>query len=265
MIAPAAIPQILSHIPEDNCNMITSAENVAKKFNITREECDAFAYRSQMRAAAATEKGYFKDEIIPVTIPATKKTPEIIFDKDVFLRPSTTMEGLAALRSVQPGGVTTAGNASGRNDGAAMLLLMTEEKAAELGYTPYARFVMAGNSALDPKYMGLGPVKASIDALNKAGLSVDDIDIWECNEAFAAQNLAVIKEIENLTGHAIDMAKWNPNGGAIAIGHPNGASGARISQFAMKQLEKTGGRYGIISSCCGGGHGTTTIIENLRR
>lgn len=265
LIPPMPIPQVLSHIPADNCDMITTAENVAKMFNITREECDAFAYRSQMRATAATEKGYFKDEIIPVTIPATRKTPEIIFDKDEFLRPSTTLEGLAALRSVQPGGVTTAGNASGRNDGAAMLLLMTEEKAAELGYTPYARFVMAGNSALDPKYMGLGPVKASIEAINKAGLTVDDIDIWECNEAFAAQNLGVIRNIEQLTGKQIDMERWNVNGGAISFGHPNGASGGRVAMFTMRELERRGGKYGLFTSCCGGGQGVTTIIENLRR
>lgn len=265
LIAPSPIPQVLSHIPEDNCDMITTAENVAKMFNITRQECDEFACRSQMRAAAATEKGYFKDEIIPVTIPATRKTPEIIFDKDEFLRPTTTMEGLSALRSVQPGGVTTAGNASGRNDGAAMVLMMTEEKAAELGYTPYARFVMAGNAALDPKYMGLGPVQASLSAIKKAGLTVDDIDVWECNEAFAAQNLGVIRQIEELSGCKIHMDRWNPNGGAISFGHPNGASGGRVAMFTMRELERRGGRYGLFTSCCGGGQGVTAIIENLRR
>ena len=143
--------------------------------------------------------------------------------------------------------------------------MMSAEKAKELGYTPYARWVMGADIGVEPKYMGIGPAFSNAKALKLAGLTAADMDVWECNEAFAAQNLAVIKEIENLTGHAIDMAKWNPNGGAIAIGHPNGASGARITMFAMKQLEQTGGRYGIISSCCGGGHGTTTIIENLRR
>ena len=244
--------------------MITVAENIAQKWNITREECDEFAYRSQMRAAAATEKGYFKDEIAPVIIPATRKTPEISFACDEFIRPTTTMEGLAKLPSVKPGGVTTAGNASGRNDGAAMVLLMTEEKAKELGYTPYARFVMAGNSALDPKYMGLGPVRSSLDALKRAGLTVEDIDVWECNEAFASQNLGVIREIEDESGMKIDMERWNPNGGAIAFGHPNGASGARIAMFTMRELERRGGRYGLFTSCCGGGLGVSTIIENLR-
>ncbi len=265
LIPPMPIPQQLAPVAEDDCDMITTAENVAKMYDITREECDAFAYRSQMRAAAATEKGYFKDEIVPVVIPATRKTPEIVYACDEFLRPSTTMEGLSALKSVQPGGVTTAGNASGRNDGAAMVLLMTEEKAAELGYTPYARFVMAGNAALDPKVMGLGPVNASLDALKKAGLTIGDIDVWECNEAFAAQNLGVIRGLEQATGCTIDQNKWNPNGGAISFGHPNGASGGRVCQFAMRELERSGGKYGLFTSCCGGGLGVTTIIENLRR
>lgn len=265
LIPPTPIPQKLGATAEDCCDMITTAENIAKMYGITRLECDEFACRSQMRAAAATEKGYFKDEIVPVVIPATKKTPEIVFASDEFLRPSTTMEGLSALRSVKPDGVTTAGNASGRNDGAAMVLLMTEEKAAELGYTPYARFVMAGNSALDPKLMGLGPVNASLNALKKAGLTVDDIDVWECNEAFAVQNLGVIRGIEQASGCTIDQSKWNPNGGAISFGHPNGASGGRIAQFTMRELERRGGKYGLFTSCCGGGLGVTTIIENLRR
>jgi len=265
LIPPTPVPQNLGATPEDSCDMITTAENIAKMYGLTRLECDEFAYNSQMRAAAATEKGYFKDEIIPVVIPATKKTPESVFASDEFLRPSTTMEGLSALKSVKPDGVTTAGNASGRNDGSAMLLLMTEEKAKELGYTPYARFVMAGNSALDPKLMGLGPVNASLDALKKAGLGADDIDVWECNEAFAAQNLGVIRGIEQATNSNIDQSKWNPNGGAISFGHANGASGARIAMFAMRELERTGGKYGLFTSCCGGGQGVATIIENLRR
>lgn len=265
LIPPTPIPQWLGAVAEDNCDMITTAESIATMYGITRQECDEFAYNSQMRAAAATEKGYFKDEIVPVVIPATKKTPEITFACDEFLRPTTTMEGLSALKSVKPNGVTTAGNASGRNDGGAMLLLMTEEKAAELGYTPYARFVMAGNSALDPKLMGLGPINSSLDALKKAGLSVNDIDVWECNEAFAAQNLGVIRGIEEATGCTIDRSKWNPNGGAISFGHANGASGARVAMFAMRELARSGGRYGLFTSCCGGGLGVTTIIENLRK
>ena len=258
-------PQKLAPNPEDNLDMIQTAENVAQMFNITREDCDEFACRSQHRAAAAWEKGYFDDEIVPVTIPATRKTPEIRFAKDEFLRPDTSMEGLAALKSVKPNGVVTAGNASGRNDGASMVLLMEEEKAKELGYEPFARFVQAGNSALDPKIMGLGPVNSSLDALKRAGLKIEDIDLWECNEAFAAQNLGVIRNLEQVTGYKLDMDKWNVNGGAISFGHPNGASGPRICMFAMREMARRGSRYAIFTSCCGGGIGVSTIIENLRR
>lgn len=265
LIPPTPLKSKLAPKDEDCVDMITISDTIAKMYGITREECDAFACRSQRLAAAAQEKGYFKDEIVPVVIPATRKTPEVVFDYDEFLRPSTTMEGLSALRSVYPDGVTTAGNSSGRNDGAAMVLMMTEEKAAELGYEPYARFVAAGNSALDPKLMGLGPVKASLQALGKAGLTLEDIDVWECNEAFAAQNLGVIRGLEKETGLKIDMDRWNPNGGAISFGHPNGASGARICIFTMKELERRKARYGLFTSCCGGGQGVTTIIENLRK
>jgi acetyl-CoA C-acetyltransferase len=240
---------------------------MAEKWGITREACDEFAYRSQMRAAASTEKGYFTEEIVPITIPATKKTPEVIFTTDEHLRPTTTLEGLAKLRTVRgtETSVTTAGNASGLNDGAAFVLMMTAEKAKELGYTPIARWVGGAHHGVQEDYMGIGPAFSNMKALNKLGLTVDDIDVFECNEAFAAQNLSVIKEMEYQSGKSIDQAKWNPNGGAIAIGHPNGASGARIAMFAMRHLEQTGGRYGIVSSCCGGGLGTTTIIENLKR
>ncbi len=265
MTAPEIMKNKLAPNPEDAIDMIETAENVAKLYGITREECDEFAYNSQKRAAAAWAKGYFDDEIIPVTIPATKKTPEIIFAKDEFMRPDTTPEGLAKLRSVKPGGVVTAGNASGRNDGGAMVFLMTEEKAKELGYEPFARFVCAGNSALDPKIMGLGPVASSLDALKRAGLTVNDIDIWECNEAFAAQNLGVLRGLKDETGVSIDRNKWNVNGGAISYGHPNGASGARVCMFTMRELARRGGKYGLFTSCCGGGLGVTTIIENLRK
>ena len=258
-------PQKLSPIPEDAVDMITTADTLAQMFGITRQDCDEFACRSQQRAAAAWEKGYFDEEIVPVVIPATKKTPEIVFKRDEFMRPETTVEGLSALKSVKPNGVVTAGNASGRNDGGAMILMMTEEKAKELGYTPFARFVQAGNSALDPKIMGLGPVSATLDALKRAGLKPEDIDLWECNEAFAAQNLAVLRKFEQETGFKIDEEKWNVNGGAISFGHPNGASGPRICMFAMRELARRGGRYAVVTSCCGGGLGVTAIIENLRR
>jgi acetyl-CoA C-acetyltransferase len=263
-IAPPWLSMRLAPTDDQNISMIAVADGMAQKWGITRTQCDEFALASQQRLAAAYASGLIGPEIVPVTIPATRKTPEVVVDKDEFPKPNSTLEILSGLRAVG-GGVTTAGNASGINDGAAFVLMMTAEKAKELGYTPYARWVMGADIGVEPKFMGIGPAFSNAKALKLAGLSAADMDVWECNEAFAAQNLAVVKELENLTGHTIDMAKWNPNGGAIAIGHPNGASGARITQFAMKQLEKCGGRYGIISSCCGGGHGTTTIIENLRR
>ena len=263
-LAPQWLTMRLAPEDDQNISMIQVADGMAQKWGITRTMCDEFALRSQQRLEAAYKSGLIGPEIVPVTIPATRKTPEIIVDRDEFPKPQSTLEGLSALRAVGDG-VTTAGNASGINDGAAFVLMMTAEKAKELGYTPYARWVMGADIGVEPKVMGIGPAFSNAKALKLAGLTAADMDVWECNEAFAAQNLAVIKELEQLTGHTIDMGKWNPNGGAIAIGHPNGASGARIAQFAMKQLEKTGGRYGIFSSCCGGGHGTTTIIENLRR
>ena len=265
-IGPQIITPIIHNDPAQRIPMLEISDNMAQQWGITREECDAFAYRSQMRAAAATEKGYFKDEIVPITIPATKKTPEVIFDTDEHLRPSTTLEGLAKLRPVRgEGAVTTAGNASGLNDGAAFVMMMTAEKAKELGYEPFARWVIGTDVGVEPRVMGIGPAYSNLMAIQRAGLTVNDIDVFECNEAFAAQNLSVIKEMETQSGMSINQDKWNPNGGAISFGHPNGASGARIGIFCMKELARTGGRYGLFSSCCGGGQGVTTLIENLRR
>ena len=264
-IGPQALVAVIHDDPKQRASMIEISDIMAKKWNISREDCDAFACRSQARAAAATEKGYFTEEIVPITIPATKKTPEVIFTTDEHLRPSTTMEGLAKLRTIYPDGVTTAGNASGLNDGAAFVLMMTAEKAKELGYEPYARWVVGADYGVEPRLMGIGPAYSNLLAIQRAGLTVDDIDVFECNEAFAAQNLGVIREMEIQSGKTIDQEKWNPNGGAISFGHPNGASGARIGIFCMKELARSGGRYGLFSSCCGGGQGVTTLIENLRR
>ena len=264
-MAPQWLQMRLAPEDEQNLPMLQIADNMAAKWGVDRIQCDEFALRSQQRLDAGYQSGLIGDEIIPMVIPGPKKTPEIVIDKDEFPKPQSTMEVLGRLRTINEGGVTTAGNASGLNDGAAFVLMMTAEKAKELGYTPYARWVMGADIGVEPRFMGIGPAFSNMKALKLAGLSVADMDVWECNEAFAAQNLSVIKEIENQAGVTIDQEKWNPNGGAIAIGHPNAASGARISMFAMKQLEKTGGKYGIFSSCCGGGHGTTTIIENLRR
>lgn len=262
---PQWLQMRLSPDDDQDISMLQVSDGMAKKWGISREQCDEFALRSQQRLDAAYKAGIIGDEIVPITIPATKKTPEIIINKDEYPKPQSTMEGLAKLKPVNVGGVSTAGNSSGLNDGAAFVLMMSAEKAKELGFVPYAKWVMGADIGVEPKYMGIGPAFSNMKALKFAGLDVDDMDVWECNEAFAAQNLSVIKEIEAQSGKTINQAKWNPNGGAIAIGHPNGASGGRIAMFTMKQLEKTGGKYGIFSSCCGGGHGTTTIIENLRR
>ena len=265
-ISLAAVKQQLAPTPEQDISMIEVSDGMAKKWGITREECDAFALRSQERAFAAQEKGYFKDEIVPVVIKGKKHNPDIIFDKDEHLRPETKLEDLAKLKPVLgPDGFTTAGNASGLNDGAAFVLMMTAEKAKELGYEPYAKWICGADYGVEPRYMGIGPAFSNLIAIKRAGLTLNDMDVMECNEAFAAQNLSVIKEMEDQSGLKIDMEKWNPNGGAIAFGHPNGASGARVCMFAMRELERRGGRYGLFSSCCGGGHGVTALIENLRR
>lgn len=264
-IGPTPLKMHLAPTAEQDITMIQVSDGMAIKWGASRQACDEYALRSQERLAAAYASGLIGDEIIPYVKPATKKTPEQVFDKDEFPRPETTMEGLSKLKPVLEGGVTTAGNASGKNDGAAFVLMMTAEKAKELGYEPYARWVIGADVGVEPRYMGIGPAFSSLKALKMAGLTMDDLSVFECNEAFAAQNLGVIYELENQIGKKIDQRMWNPNGGAISIGHPNGASGARIGIFAMKELERNGGKYGLFSACCGGGHGTTTIIENLRR
>jgi len=261
-IPPSAVPNFLAPVAEDQIDMIKISDAMAQRWDISREACDEFAVRSQELAQKAIGSGWFDGEIVPMEIPAQgKKQPAFTFDKDEHPRAGTTLEGLAKLRSVNAGGVTTAGNASGRNDGASALLLMSAEKARELGYTPMARWVFGGDAGVDPKFMGIGPVYSNLKVLKKAGLTLDDVDVFECNEAFAAQNLSCIREMENQTGLKIPMEKWNPNGGAIAFGHPNGASGGRIAIAAIKQLVRGGGRYGLISSCCGGGLGVSTLFE----
>jgi len=263
MIAPAAIPPSLAPKAEDNLIMLQVSDLMAQKWGVSREEADEFALRSQMLAKNAMESGFLDSQLMPVIIPATKKTPEIKVAVDEHPRANTTMEALAKLRPIYEGGVTTAGNASGRNDGAAFLLMMSEEKAKELGYTPIARYIGGCDVGCDPKLMGIGPAYSNLKLLKKLGMKLSDIDVFECNEAFAAQNLSVIREMEALSGETIDMEKWNPNGGAIAFGHPNGASGGRVALFAIHQLLKTGGRYGLISSCCGGGIGVSALFERL--
>jgi acetyl-CoA C-acetyltransferase len=241
-----------------------TAENLQVKYNISREAQDEFAFRSQSLAKKSIEAGYFTEEIIPVMVPQGKNKPPLEFKVDEHPR----LEPLEKLAKLQPafkeGGTVTVGNASGINDGAAFALLMTEQKAKELGFEPMARWVCSAEWGVDPAIMGVAPAYAIPIALKRAGLKYSDIDIIECNEAFAAQNLAVIKELPNQTGESVDMEIWNPLGGAIAFGHPNGASGARLAGFAIRQLIRTGGRYGLFSACCGGGQGVATIVENMR-
>jgi acetyl-CoA acetyltransferase family protein len=245
---------------EDQLVMGVTAENLVAKYNITREEQDALSFHSQERAFRAIRGGYFKDEIIPVKVP--QKKGEVIFDTDEHPR-ETTIEKLAALPpAFLKNGTVTAGSSSGRNDGAAAVLVMTMEKAKELGYTPLARWVTCGVAGVDPKIMGIGPAYAMPKTLKRAGLKMADMDVIEINEAFAAQVLACVKEL-NSQGYTVDMEKLNPNGGAIAFGHPNGMSGTRIAIFAMNELKRQGGKYAICSLCIGGGQGLATIFERL--
>ncbi|MGO9117943.1 MAG: thiolase family protein [Desulfomonilaceae bacterium] len=245
-------------------NMGLTAEALQQMYNISRQEQDEFSYRSQMLARKAIDAGYFVEEILPVMVSTGKKTPPIEFKIDEHPR-ETSMDALAALPPVfKENGTVTAGNSSGRNDGAAFVLMMVKEKATELGYTPMAKWLSGGDYGVDPKIMGIAPAHAIPQALKRAGLELSDMDVMECNEAFAVQNLAVIRELENQTGEKINMDNWNPNGGAIAFGHPNGASGVRICLLAMKELIRRGGKYGFFSSCCGGGLGVATVIENLQ-
>lgn len=265
LIPPMPLPVRMSPKEEECISMGLTAENLQKIYDISREASDEFAFNSQMRANAAIAGGFFKDEIIPVRFPATKHTPAYEFDKDEHPRADSTLEKMAKLPPVfKKDGTVTAGNSSGQNDGAAFVLMMSAEKARDLGYTPMAKWLSGADCGCDPKIMGIGPAYAMPMAIKRAGLKLSDMDVMECNEAFAVQNLAVIKEMENRTNETIDKGKWNPLGGAIAFGHPNGASGARICMFAMRHLIRTSGRYGVFGSCCGGGLGVATVIENLQ-
>ncbi|MCR4749013.1 MAG: acetyl-CoA C-acetyltransferase [Lachnospiraceae bacterium] len=235
-------------------HMITTADNIAKQWNLTREELDEFALKSQQKACAAIENGEFKEEIVPVEI--KKKKEVVVFDTDEGPRQGSTIEGLAKLRPINPDGFVTAGNASGINDGAAAIVLMSEEKAAELGVKPMATFVAGALAGVDPTIMGIGPVAATKKAMAKAGYKIEDFDIIEANEAFAAQSVAVGKDL------GIDVDKQlNPNGGAIALGHPVGASGARILVTLLHEMKKKGAKKGLATLCIGGGMGCATIVE----
>lgn len=239
----------------NNYHMGVTAENLAEKYGITREEQDEFSARSQNRAEAAIKSGRFKDEIVPVLIPQRKGDP-VTFDTDEFPRFGITAESLAKLRpAFKKDGTVTAGNASGINDGAAMLVVMSKQKADELGLKPLAKIVSYADAGVDPSIMGYGPVPAVRAALSKAGLSIKDIDLVESNEAFAAQSVCVCKEL------GLDPEKTNVNGGAIALGHPIGASGARILTTLLYEMRKRDSRYGLATLCIGGGMGTALIVE----
>lgn len=238
-------------------HMGVTAENLCQRYALTREQLDAFAVQSQEKAAAAMQAGRFQDEIVPVEVPRRKGDP-LVVDTDEHPKPNTTVEGLAKLRpAFKRDGAVTAGNASGINDGAAALVITSRNKAEALGLKPLAVIRANATAGVDPAVMGIGPVPATKQVLKKAGLTLTDIDLIEANEAFAAQSLAVARELD------LDPDKLNVNGGAIALGHPIGASGARILVTLIHELQKRQQRYGLATLCIGGGQGIATIIERI--
>ena len=240
-------------------SMGQTAENVAERYGVSREDQDAFAVRSQRKAAAARESGRFAEEITPIDIPQ-RKGPPVRVDRDEFIRPDTSVEVLAKLRPAfrtDGKGSVTAGNSSGLNDGAAALLVVSERGARELGAPPMSRVVATAVAGVEPSCMGIGPVPASRLALERAGITMDDIGVIELNEAFAAQVLASLREL----GVAGDDPRVNPNGGAIALGHPLGMSGARLLLTASRELQRTGARYALATMCVGVGQGMATVLE----
>ena len=245
------------HDPRKNIHMGITAENVAARYDITREQQDAYAAQSQQRAAAAIEAGYFKEQIVPVELQTRKGT--VLFDTDEHVKGDTTAEVLAKMKPAfkKEEGPVTAGNASGLNDGAAAVVMASADKAKELGLKPLARLVSYGHAGVEPEYMGIGPVPASKAALAKAGLTVADLDVIESNEAFAAQACAVSKEM------GFPNEKTNPNGSGISLGHPVGATGAILVTKALYELQRVNGRYALITMCIGGGQGIALVIERV--
>ena len=236
-------------------HMGITAENIAEQWNLTREEQDEFSLNSQLRAEEAIKSGRFKDEIVPVEIPQRKGDP-IVVDTDEHPRFGSTIEGMAKLRpAFKKDGTVTAGNASGINDGAAALIIMSKEKAEELGLKPIATIVSYASAGVDPSIMGTGPIPATKKVLEKASMTVEDLDLVEANEAFAAQSLAVVKELK------LDTEKTNVNGGAIALGHPIGASGARILVTLLHEMDKRDSKNGLATLCIGGGQGISMIVK----
>ncbi len=243
--------------PFDQVHMGVTAENIAAKYQISRDEQDAFAVESHQRAVQAINNGYFKTQILPIEIPV-KKSTTIIFDTDEHPRQDTNVAALTKLRPVfQQNGTVTAGNASAISDGAAALVLMESRAAEKRNLQPMARLVSYGHAGIDPQFMGMGPVPAVQSALRRANLKVADMDVIESNEAFAAQACAVAKELQ------FDPAKVNPNGGAVALGHPIGATGSILVVKALHELQRRGGRYALVTMCIGGGQGIAAIFEKI--
>lgn len=244
-------------------DMIRTAQNVADKYNLTREEIDAFALRSQQHAAAARDSGRLAEEIHPVEIPATRKEPARLFEHDEFIRDDTTAAQLAALPPQPNTTQMTAGNSSGLSDGASAVVLANGAQAKALGVEPLARLVSSATYALDPKYMGIAPAWAIATALERARLSPEDVDVWEIHEAFAAQALGVLRELPNrLGGFTVPDDRLNPNGGAVAIGHPFGSSGTRYVLTLATELARRAKRYGVLGVCVGSGQGVALVLEN---
>lgn len=243
--------------PFDSVHMGITAENIAAQWKISREQQDEFSVESHRRAINAIEKGYFKEQILPVELKTRKGTT--LFDKDEHPRADVTLEGLAKLRAAfkKEGGSVTAGNASGINDGAAAIVMMEKEAAKKAGLKPLARLVSYGLAGVDPKIMGIGPVPAVRNALARAGLGIEDMDVIESNEAFAVQALAVSCDLK------FDPKKTNPNGGAVGLGHPIGATGAVLTVKALYELQRTGGKYALVTMCIGGGQGIAAVFERM--
>ena len=239
--------------------MPETADNLAREFQLSREEVDNFAAGSQSRYAAAKADGFYDEELMTITVPSGQKNPDVDVSEDEHPRPGTNVETLSGMRTLFADGVTTAGNASGINDGAAAVIVASLEKGEQAGAQPMARILSTGVAGVEPRIMGYGPVPAAQKALDRAGLTLADMDVVEINEAFAAQVLSCMKGLDM----AFDDSRINPNGGAIAIGHPLGASGTRIALTATRQLHRTGGRYALISMCIGIGQGIAMVLERV--
>ena len=242
--------------PFESCHMGATAENVAERWGITREDQDQLAVQSHERATRAIQNGYFKDQIVPVEVKGRSGTRFV--DTDEHPRADASLEGMAKLRpAFKQSGTVTAGNASGVNDAASAVVLMNRQTAEQRGHRPLGRLVAYAHAGVEPRYMGIGPVPAVRKVLEKSGLSVDDLDVIELNEAFAAQALAVIRELQ------LPMDRTNPNGSGISLGHPVAATGAILSVKALAELHRTGGRYGLVTMCIGGGQGIAAVLERL--